>query len=102
MRLIDADVLIQYLGFENTEEERENNIGEIITLEDLDNQPTAYDIDKVVDELEQHYDDDSVICGLGYNDAIKKAIEIVKQGGISLSIRGKECNTCDELEEHDL
>ena len=46
-------------------------------------QPTAYDIGKVVEELEQHYDDDSVICGLVYNDAIKKAIEIVKQGGVA-------------------
>ena len=54
------------------------NIREIIN-----NQPTSYDIDKVVEELEQHYDDDSVICGLAYNDAIKKAIEIVKHCGVS-------------------
>ena len=46
----------------------------------IDEHPTAYDVDKVVEELEQHYGDDSVICGLSYNSAIKKAIEIVKAG----------------------
>ena len=46
----------------------------------IDEHPTAYDVDKVVEELEQHYGDDSVICGLSYNSAIKKAIEIVKVG----------------------
>lgn len=43
MRLIDADRLINYLGFENTQVEREENIGEIITLEMIDEQPIAYD-----------------------------------------------------------
>ena len=52
MRLIDADALIKYLGFENTQEERDDNVGEIITLEDIDNQPTVYDVDNVIDELE--------------------------------------------------
>ena len=55
----------------------------------LNNQPTAYDIDKVVEELEERqkeylagfgvYNNDEmhgVACGLG------DAIEIVKQGGI--------------------
>ena len=47
-------------------------------LQDID---IAYSIKKVIKELEQHYNDGSVICGLTYNDAIKKAIEIVKAGG---------------------
>lgn len=34
-RLIDEDELISILGFENTQEEREENVGEIITLEDI-------------------------------------------------------------------
>ena len=50
MRLIDADVLIAMLGFENTQEERDENVGEIITLEDIDGIPTAYDTDKVVEQ----------------------------------------------------
>ena len=51
-RLIDADALIDYLGFGNTEEEREEDVGEIVTLEDFDNQPTVFDVDKVVEQLE--------------------------------------------------
>lgn len=37
-RYIDADRFIEYLGFENTEEERDENVGEIVTLQDFDNQ----------------------------------------------------------------
>lgn len=37
-KYIDAEKFIAYLGFENTEEEREENVGEIVTLQDLDNQ----------------------------------------------------------------
>lgn len=33
-RYIDVDKFIEYLGFENSEEERDENIGEIITLQD--------------------------------------------------------------------
>lgn len=39
-RYIDADKFIKYLGFENTEEERDENIGEVVTLQDFDNQIT--------------------------------------------------------------
>ena len=40
MRLIDADEFIEYLGL-NEENAKEENIGEIVTLEDFDNQPTV-------------------------------------------------------------
>lgn len=46
-RYIDVDKFIEDLGFENTEQEREENIGEIVTLEDFDRQPTE-DVVKVV------------------------------------------------------
>ena len=46
-RYIDVDKFIEDLGFENTEQEREENIGEIVTLEDFDRQPTE-DVIKVV------------------------------------------------------
>ena len=92
-RLIDADALIDYLGFGNTEEEREENVGEIVTLEDFDNQPIAFDVDKVVEQLEEVEKimtspvtedcfgeecraSDCTIC------LIRKAIEIVKGGGV--------------------
>ena len=52
-RLIDADVFIEYLGL-NAENSREENLGEIVTLEDFDAQPTAYDVDKVVEQLEDY------------------------------------------------
>ena len=48
-RLINVDALIDYLGFGNTEEEREESVGEIFTLQDFDEQPTAFDADKVVE-----------------------------------------------------
>ena len=47
MRLIDADLLMYNLGFDDTEEEREENVVEIITLEDVDSLPTAFDVEKV-------------------------------------------------------
>lgn len=46
-RYIDVDKFIEDLGFENTEQEREENIGEIVTLDDFDRQPTE-DVIKVV------------------------------------------------------
>lgn len=38
-RYVDVDKFIEDLGFENTDEEREENVGEIVTLEDFDRQP---------------------------------------------------------------
>lgn len=75
-RLIDADKLIDYLGFGNTEEEIEENVGEIVTLEDFDNQPTAFDLDKVVEQLEEYLFEKYCIEG------DSKIDEIVKGGGI--------------------
>ena len=51
-RLIDEDMLMERLGFLNTPQEREENAGQIITLEDFDSIPTAYDADSVVMELQ--------------------------------------------------
>lgn len=73
-RLIDADALIDYLGFGNTEEEREENVGEIVTLEDFDNQPTAFDVDEVVERLKEYLFDKYCI------DGDEKIDEIVKCG----------------------
>ena len=79
-RLIDADVFIEYLGL-NAENSREENLGEIVTLEDFDAQPTAYYPDKVVEQMEkesyQEWCDSPKIVEL------KDAIEIVKGGGVN-------------------
>ena len=59
----------------------------------IDAMESAYDVDKVVEELEKHKDttdlttvDEEMILGFtiyqgAFNDAIDKAIEIVKAGG---------------------
>lgn len=86
MRLIDADAFIEYLGLD-VENAREDNIGEIVTLEDFDRQPTAFDKEKVVEELE--YDKEmsaKYSTGLreqGHIEAFDEAISIVKKGGIN-------------------
>ena len=91
-RLIDEDMLMERLGFLNTPQEREENAGQIITLEDFDSIPTAYDVDKVVEELKENasrYTKKYVTPygNNGYKDtkaiSIRKAIEIVKQGGVA-------------------
>ena len=79
-RLIDEDELISILGFENTQEEREENVGEIITREDIDRITTAYDPDKVVAQLEEACISPSDYPG--YAVDIEKAIQIVKGGGV--------------------
>lgn len=66
-----------------------------IALRVLDNQPTAYDVDKVVEGLEENagrYTKKYVTPygNNGYKDtkaiSIHKAIEIVKQGGIGKDV----------------
>ena len=51
------------------------NIREIIN-----NQPTAYSVDKVVDELEHTMSNDGLPSEIIWNNVLKMAIEIVKQG----------------------
>ena len=80
-RLIDEDELISILGFENTQEEREENVGEIITLEDIDRIPTAYDPDKVVEQLEAYSNaDEAEQAGTIPVIELEDAIKIVKAG----------------------
>ena len=92
MRLIDADAFIEYLGLD-AENAREDNIGEIVTLEDFDRQATAFDKEKVIEELENlkaQYFINIVNAGderLGFAykyvwNALNHAIEIVEKGGI--------------------
>lgn len=85
-RLIDADELISILGFENTQEERDENVGKIIfiTLEGIDRIPTAYDPDKVVKQLEER---SSLARPVGWSKSyeiitLENAIETVKGGGV--------------------
>ena len=94
MRLIDADAFIEYLGLD-AENAREDNVGEIVTLEDFDRQPTAFDKEKVIKELREELnlsDAEKEKCARenplqfdsakGYANGMANAIEIVEKGGI--------------------
>lgn len=94
MRLIDADLLMENLGFDDTEEEREENVGQIITWEDVDRMPTAFDVKDVIEQLKEEseqsfadfksYAEEHGIDN-NYEDwfyrGLIRAIEIVKRGG---------------------
>ena len=84
MRLIDADALIE--AMKKTESEYENAMAcpsWWSAFNVISEQPTAYDIDKVVEELEKEKIKKPLDCEDGaYNCAICNAIEIVKQGGV--------------------
>ena len=92
MRLIDADVLIEEM--KKTETEYENAMtcpSWWSALNVISEQPTAYYIDKVVEELKENasrYTKKYVTPygNNGYKDvkaiSVNRAIEIVKQGGV--------------------
>ncbi|MFR8738880.1 MAG: hypothetical protein ACLVFL_09715 [Eubacterium sp.] len=86
MRLIDADKLIEVLheSLEGDCDLREDY--EFMGIDEfIKNQPTAYDVDKVVEQLEVGlanecvYERDQKV----YTEAIRCAIEIVKGGGVN-------------------
>ena len=94
MRLINADQITGFGKYIKTN----SNFEPYIMIDDLvkviDNQPTAYSVDKVVEELEEAKGNvpvnrllDDIIKEkpkeLGQLIAYNKAIEIVKQGGVS-------------------
>ena len=72
MRLIDADKFKEFLTKLYEEGAPYDGIIEL-----LDKEPTAYDVDKVVEELEE-----IKVIGTYPYDVVKEAIEIVKGGGI--------------------
>ena len=85
MRLIDADSIRGCAKYIKTNEKFEPYImiDDLVKL--LDEQPTTYDVDKVVNQLKTDF---SVkLYGSGNSDnyliPVKKAIEIVKNGGVS-------------------
>ena len=99
MRLIDADVVKQNIL--EVIKKQGGKSKDLIPVRELplfiDIQPTAYSVDKVVEELET---DSSVkLYGSGNSDnyliPVKSAIEIVKQGDVSDDVCEYE-NTNDE------
>ena len=59
----------------------DNELGNFL-IEEVINIPTAYDVDKVVERLEEEISDSSQYgCEMEYRAGLYKAIEIVKSGG---------------------
>lgn len=85
MRLIDADKIINSLGSSDVD---------LYISGLIDEQPTAYDVEKVIEQIEyrranfdcklcKYNDDGKTVCSEDCSDAlIDDLIEIVKSGGI--------------------
>ena len=75
-RLFDADKIIDSLG----NSDMDFAIGAVI-----DEQPTAFDVDKVISELkrDKFIESECILSDVhqGYNAGLNRAIEIVKGGG---------------------
>lgn len=89
-RLIDADNIKGYAKYIKTNEKFEPYIMIDDLSKLLDEQPTAYSVDKVVEELEierktanNTYNSFNMDVDLGRVFGLEKAIEIVKHGGVS-------------------
>lgn len=87
MRLIDADILkenlIKRLKPLEPEEMIDVDVVLLITLMEIDGQPTAFDLDKVMEQLENR---SALARPVGWSKAyeiimLKDAIEILKGGG---------------------
>lgn len=86
MRLIDADTLIKDLGYLYTKSHIPVDMRARETLSTVMEQPTAYDVDKVVKEINEWTFNANIDIGGGtvmnHNLIVRDiAIEIVKAGG---------------------
>lgn len=104
--LISKSKLIDFLRTENqrciTSTGRELTMNIIYTFIEL--QPEAYDLNKVISELEDAVQYVKINGKPTSVEAIHpaQAIKIVKQGGIISPIHEKETDIYNEPEEHDL
>lgn len=78
MRLIDADYFKKQTAAAALKSNAEQKGLALIKL--IDNQPTAYDVEKVGKQLEEKIMGDETIRFV--DQAVGKALEIVKQGGV--------------------
>lgn len=81
MRLIDADELIKYIKIWEIGTSISSGQKEFIDC--IDNQPTAFDVDEVVQQLEMLIEDKCSESGDDWYTAqcLNEAVEIVKGGG---------------------
>ena len=88
MRLIDADKLMEdIIKICKCQPYLEGMQSEIVYIQDVvDEQPTAFDVDKVVEQLEELKEwedvDGKAYYTMSEKQVINKAIKIVKRGGI--------------------
>lgn len=97
MRLIDADLLMRkcekWLKPKAPDEDEMVSLTNIAVsmLMEIEEQPTAFDVEKVIEKLQvlsDKADDDIAVCEAdtcqyydGYGDGLDRAIEIIKRGG---------------------
>ena len=83
MKLIDADLLKENITkclkpLEPEEEMIDSDVALLSTLMEIDNQPTAFDVDKVVEQLDTY-----ITKLVGRNAMLYQTVmQIVKGGGV--------------------
>ena len=92
MRLIDADLLKEnisrWLKPSKPDETEMIEVADALvsTMMEIDEQPTAFDTDKVIGELkrDKFIESECILSDVhqGYNAGLSRAIEIVKGGGV--------------------
>lgn len=91
-RLIDADLLkrniTKWLKPSKPDETEMIEVADALvsTMMEIDEQPTAFDVDKVISELkrDKFVESECILSDVhqGYNAGLSRAIEIVKGGGV--------------------
>jgi hypothetical protein len=91
-RLIDADLLkrniAKWLKPLKPDETETIELADVLksVVEEIDEQPTAFDVDKAISELERDkfIESECILSDVhqGYNAGLSRAIEIVKGGGV--------------------
>lgn len=102
MRLIDADALIEFIDPGHLRHPDELAFSELDVVNMLNHAPTAYDVEKVVDVLEDFKDmeliDGTPAHGINEYKRICKCIEIVKSGakqcGVYTKLRSVRKGNC--------
>lgn len=88
MRLIDADALIKFIDAGHLRHPGELTFSEVDVVNMLREQPTAFDVENVLSDLEQLKLDGACECwdgDMSEEHTIDMAIEIVKRGGLDES-----------------
>ena len=86
MRLIDADLLKKSCKCTGEFEDNFKCVSLSELAKVIDNQPTAFDVDKVISELkrDKFVESECILSDVhqGYNAGLSRAVEIVKGGGV--------------------